>query len=204
MKNYRMVLFFVGILIGAWLAMTMIACLDDIAIARAAKRYTVAIPLLARGHNPSWPIATPEPTSAPTTPTPEPTSTLDPLCPYVSSASSDVVHVSTCSHVGRILPSNRVCYMSLALALADGKRPCRVCLDTDTTPTPGVTVTPTPQATITLGPSCPYCASVNSDVYHVSTCSHAARISESNRVCFMSSGEAEASGRRPCRVCIGE
>ena len=198
MKNYRMVLLVIGFLVGAWLAMTMIACLDDIAMARAQERYVVGIPFVAHGHNPSWPIATP------TTPTPEPTTTLDPNCPYVSSASSDVVHVSTCPHVARILPSNRVCYMSLDFALADGKRPCRVCLDIDTTPTPGATSTPTPQPTITPDPQCPYCASVNSDVYHVSTCSHAARISEGNKVCFMSSGEAEASGRRPCRVCLGE
>ena len=43
-----------------------------------------------------------------------------------------------------------------------------------------------------------FVASVNSDVYHVSSCFYVDRIKESNRIWFTSAEEAEASGRRGC------
>lgn len=47
-------------------------------------------------------------------------------------------------------------------------------------------------------------ASVNSDVYHVSSCFYVDRIKESNRIWFTSAEEAEASGRRGCSHCQPE
>lgn len=46
-----------------------------------------------------------------------------------------------------------------------------------------------------------FVASKNSRVFHRAGCSHAARIAEHNRVRYESAAEAEAEGRRPCRVC---
>lgn len=49
-----------------------------------------------------------------------------------------------------------------------------------------------------------FVASVNSDVYHVSSCFYVDRIKESNRIWFTSAEEAEASGRRGCSHCQPE
>lgn len=49
-----------------------------------------------------------------------------------------------------------------------------------------------------------FVASVNSDVYHVSSCFYVDRIKESNRIWFTSAEEAEASGRRGCSRCQPE
>ena len=46
-----------------------------------------------------------------------------------------------------------------------------------------------------------YVASRNSRVYHRPECSAAARIKPGNLVTFKTKAEAEASGRRPCKVC---
>lgn len=46
-----------------------------------------------------------------------------------------------------------------------------------------------------------YVASANSDVYHISSCGHAAKIKSSNLLTFPSADEAEESGRRPCSFC---
>ena len=46
-----------------------------------------------------------------------------------------------------------------------------------------------------------YMASKNSDVFHLSSCSWAKRISERNRLYFRTFREAFDSGRRPCKVC---
>ena len=52
---------------------------------------------------------------------------LDADCPYAGSASSEVFHESTCGHVGRVAPANRVCYASREAALAAAKRPGGCC-----------------------------------------------------------------------------
>lgn len=49
-----------------------------------------------------------------------------------------------------------------------------------------------------------FCASKNSDVYHVSSCSYVDRIKSSNIIYFDSAEEAEASGRRGCSRCHPE
>ena len=46
-----------------------------------------------------------------------------------------------------------------------------------------------------------FIASKNSDVFHLTTCQWAARISEGNRVYFQTYQEALSSGKRPCGVC---
>ena len=46
-----------------------------------------------------------------------------------------------------------------------------------------------------------YMASKNSDVFHLTTCQWAARISEGNQVYFQTYQEALSSGKRPCGVC---
>lgn len=46
-----------------------------------------------------------------------------------------------------------------------------------------------------------YVGSVNSDKYHVCTCTYAKRIKTENLVCFQSKDEAEAAGYIPCGVC---
>lgn len=43
--------------------------------------------------------------------------------------------------------------------------------------------------------------SINSDVIHHSSCSHAKRIKTTNRVYYKSLEAAEADGRRPCKTC---
>lgn len=46
-----------------------------------------------------------------------------------------------------------------------------------------------------------YVSSVNSDKFHLPSCSHAKRIKDSNRITFSSRKEAIDSGRLPCGVC---
>lgn len=46
-----------------------------------------------------------------------------------------------------------------------------------------------------------FVGSINSEVYHRSDCTQAARIKDENRVGWQTSAEAEADGRKPCGVC---
>ena len=46
-----------------------------------------------------------------------------------------------------------------------------------------------------------YVASKNSKVFHLSTCSHADRISAQNQVSFDMRNQAVQTGRRPCKTC---
>lgn len=46
-----------------------------------------------------------------------------------------------------------------------------------------------------------YVCSKSSKVYHRSTCSHAKRMDMSKALVFATSGEAAATGRRPCKTC---
>ena len=49
-----------------------------------------------------------------------------------------------------------------------------------------------------------FVASVNSDVFHISTCSYVDQIKESNKIWFSSAEEAIESGRRGCSRCNPE
>jgi hypothetical protein len=49
--------------------------------------------------------------------------------------------------------------------------------------------------------SAQYCGSAKSDKYHRNSCTHAGRISPSNRIEFRTAAEAEATGRVPCKTC---
>lgn len=49
-----------------------------------------------------------------------------------------------------------------------------------------------------------YVASKNSQVYHELSCQWAQKIAPGNRVYFRTIEEAEASNRRPCKVCSAE
>ena len=46
-----------------------------------------------------------------------------------------------------------------------------------------------------------YVASKNSKVFHLATCSHAARIATQNQVSFDARDQAVQTGRRPCKTC---
>ena len=46
-----------------------------------------------------------------------------------------------------------------------------------------------------------FIGSLNSDVYHYPTCTHAQRIYPENQIWFNSSEDARAHGYRPCKVC---
>lgn len=46
-----------------------------------------------------------------------------------------------------------------------------------------------------------YVASINSDVYHISSCGQAEKIKSKNLITFQSADAAEASGRHPCSFC---
>jgi len=53
----------------------------------------------------------------------------------------------------------------------------------------------------TIDEDCPYVASKNSDKFHVSTCSFAARIKKENKICFSSREEAIKRGYTACSIC---
>ena len=57
---------------------------------------------------------------------------------------------------------------------------------------------PTPAAD---APAAAFVASVNSEVFHVERCRHAARIKGENRVGYATRDEAVYEGLRPCKVC---
>ena len=46
-----------------------------------------------------------------------------------------------------------------------------------------------------------YCGSINSDVFHLSTCGSAGRISDKNMVIYKSREDALRRGKRPCKKC---
>lgn len=46
-----------------------------------------------------------------------------------------------------------------------------------------------------------YVASVNSDIFHRSSCDYAENILEENRVYYATAADAEDAGKRPCSVC---
>lgn len=48
---------------------------------------------------------------------------------------------------------------------------------------------------------CPLVGSKNSDKYHLSSCSYAAKIKPENRVCFSSDQDAQAKGYKPAQCC---
>ncbi|MBN1809161.1 MAG: thermonuclease family protein [Planctomycetes bacterium] len=49
----------------------------------------------------------------------------------------------------------------------------------------------------------PFVAGAESKTYHLVTCPHAARIAEENRVYYPTEEAAAATGRTPCRHCLG-
>jgi hypothetical protein len=66
---------------------------------------------------------------------------------------------------------------------------------------PSVVASPAASSQSPNPPSAMYVGSRNSTIFHLATCSHAARIKPENRVYFDSLKQAVAANRMPCKVC---